>query len=72
MSLNKQHHPELTRQPGSSALLNIDAAAFNKHKEERLRAFMVDGLKKDVHVLQKDMSEIKALLQQLVNGKSNG
>jgi len=65
-------HSEFARHPASSAILNKDTASFNRYKSERDRILKLDHLATDVGALQKDMSDIKALLQQLVNGKTNG
>ncbi len=72
MDLEKKEQAGLFRQPGSSAVLNIDTASFNRYKEERSRIFKLDALANEVQSLQKDMGDIKMLLQQLVNGKTNG
>lgn len=71
-SLKNNEYPEYARQAGSSAILNIDAASFKRYKEERTRILKLDHLTEDVSALQKDMQDIKTLLQQLVNGKTNG
>ena len=72
MGKTQNQYDDYIRQPGSSALLNKDATAFNKFKAERERIFQLENLSKEVNTLQKDMGDIKMLLQQLVNGKTNG
>jgi len=69
---NKNDYSEYERDPCSSAILNTDTAAFNRYKEERARLIKMELLARDVQSLQTDMSDIKTLLQQLVNGKTNG
>lgn len=69
MIIEKNDFSNLVRQQGTSAILNIDATGFNQYREERERILKTDQLARDVLHLQKDMSEIKMLLQQLVNGK---
>lgn len=71
-SFKSTEQPEYVRQSGSSAVLNIDTASFNRYKEERSRIFKIDSLANEVQTLQRDMGDIKMLLQQLVNGKTNG
>jgi hypothetical protein len=65
-------HSEYARHATSSAILNIDAASFNRYKDERAKILKMDQLAREVNTLQKDMGDIKMLLQQLVNGKTNG
>lgn len=71
-SFKNTEQPKYARQSGSSAVLNIDTASFNRYKEERSRIFKIDALANEVQSLQRDMGDIKMLLQQLVNGKTNG
>lgn len=71
----QQQNPTLAgfiRSQDSSAVLNIDSDEYKKFKQERQRIFKMDDIANEVQTLQKDMSEIKTLLQQLVNGKPNG
>ena len=72
MSFEKTEYDEYVRHTGSSAILNIDVSSFNRYKEERARIYKLDNLAKDVQTLQQDLGDIKMLLQQLVNGKTNG
>lgn len=65
----KNDYSNLVRQQGSSAILNTDVTGFNQYRQERERILKTDQLAQEVQILQKDMSEIKMLLQQLVNGK---
>lgn len=69
---NSNDYSEYTRDAASSAILNTDTTAFNRYREERTRILKMDHLAKDVSDLQRDMGDIKMLLQQLVNGKTNG
>lgn len=62
----------LKRHQDSFALLNTDIDLYNKFTQERQRIFKLDDLANEVHSLQQDMGDIKKLLQQLVNGKTNG
>jgi hypothetical protein len=69
MLVEKDNFSNLVRQQGSSAILNIDATGFNQYRQERKRILKTDQLAQEMQLMQKDMSEIKMLLQQLVNGK---
>lgn len=60
------------RDASSFAILNTDTEAFNQYKEEREKILKLDRLAKEVQTLQQDIGDIKTLLQQLVNGKTNG
>ena len=69
MFVEKTDSSNLVRQQGSSAILNTDVTGFIQYRQERERILKTDQLAQEVQCLQKDMSEIKMLLQQLVNGK---
>jgi hypothetical protein len=69
---NVNEYSEYKRDADSFAILNTDTLAFNTYKVERERIIKIDHLAKDVSNLQKDLGDIKMLLQQLVNGKTNG
>lgn len=67
--MNVSQNKKLVRQTDSKAVINIDTDEFNRYKAERDRTLRINQVAKDVDQLQKDMSDIKMLLQQLVNGK---
>jgi len=71
-SIGKTEHSEYVRHIHSSAILNIDTAAFNRYKDERARILKMDQLAKEVQAIKSDMCDIKMLLQQLLDGKTNG
>jgi hypothetical protein len=56
----------------SKAILNIDTASYESFKNERQRVLRQQQLEQQVSNLQQDMSDIKQLLQQLLNGRTNG
>lgn len=56
----------------SKAILNIDTAGYEAFKNERQRVLRQQQLEQQVSGLQQDMSDIKQLLQQLLNGRTNG
>ena len=67
--MNPLQNNNLIRQTSSKAVINIDTDEYNRYKAERDRTLRINQVAKDVDQLQKDMSDIKMLLQQLVNGK---
>ena len=60
---------KLVRQADSKAIINTDTDEFNRYRAERARILQLDQVSQEVQQLQKDMGDIKMLLQQLVNGK---
>ena len=60
---------KFVRQPDSKAVINIDTDEYNRYKAEREKILQLNQVSQEVQQLQKDMGDIKMLLQQLVNGK---
>ena len=56
----------------SGAVLNIDTEGYQAFKRERSRLLRQQELEEQVSSLQQDIGDIKQLLQQLINGKTNG
>ena len=56
----------------SGAVLNIDTDGYQAFKRERERLLRQQELEEQVSDLHRDISDIKQLLQQLINGKTNG
>jgi hypothetical protein len=56
----------------SKAILNIDTAGYESFKIERQRVLRQQQLEQQVSNLQQDVGDIKQLLQQLINGRTNG
>lgn len=67
----KTEDPFFVRDPSSTALLNIDNIGYKQYLEERERIKQVQLLAQDVSNLKSDIGDIKQLLQQIVNGKTN-
>ena len=59
-----ENHEELVRDVKTNAVLNTDNDALQKYRARRDKERQ---LREDVDSLKTDMSEIKQLLQQLVN-----
>ncbi len=57
------------RDPFSKAVLNTDRAEYERFLAERQKNRLIVNLKNDVDNLRNDVSEIKQLLHQLINGK---
>ena len=68
----KTEDPSFVRDKRSTAILNIDKAGYTQFKMEREQALQAMRTTQEVAKLQRDMDEIKQLLQQLINGKTNG
>jgi hypothetical protein len=71
-TLQKTEDARFARDKHSTAILNIDKAGYQQFKMERDRALQLQHAVEQVSVLQSEMRDIKQLLQQLVNGKTNG
>lgn len=65
----KTEDPCFVRDTATTALLNIDNAGFHHYMNERQRLLKMQQLQREVEGMKTDMSEIKNLLKQLVNGK---
>lgn len=64
------NHPNLVREKKSKAVLNVDALALNKYKEERKRIKNLNNVVKENIELKNEINEIKMMLQQLLGQKS--
>lgn len=64
--------PLLKRDPTSSALLNMDMDEYQRHIKEREAFIKMRDLANQVQTLNTDITDIKQILQQLLNGKLNG
>lgn len=69
IDLTNSKHGKFVRQLDSKAVINIDTDEYNRYKAERERLLQINKVSQEVQQLQKDMTDIKMLLQQLVNGK---
>lgn len=62
-------YSKLVRHADSQAVINNDDVALDTYMRERAFILEQQELAKKVHDLHDDISNIKMLLQQLVNGK---
>jgi hypothetical protein len=60
------------RDSRSTAILNIDKQGYNQYLKEREKHLQLYRAVDQVQNLQQEMSDIKQMLQQLLNGKTNG
>ena len=67
----KTDDPQFAKDPASTAVLNTDVVGFNMFKQERDRILKLQQLSEDMICLQKEVCDIKQLLQQLINGRTN-
>ena len=56
----------------STAVLNIDEEGFKSFKLERDRILQQQKTQQEVADMKQEISEIKQLLKQLINGNTNG
>jgi len=68
MTMHNYSSSKLVR-TDSYAVINNDKAALDTYMKERAFILEQQALAKEVHTLRDDISNIKALLQQLVHGK---
>jgi hypothetical protein len=68
----KTDDPSLVRDKDTNAIINIDNAGFETFMKERERILRLDEVSTEVISLKQDMTQIKQMLQQLLNGKTNG
>ena len=59
-------HKNLIRDPNSKAILNRDADALNKYKEEREYKMKLANVVKEHEGLKEDVAEIKQMLKQIL------
>ena len=71
MKLVRTDDRQFMRDRSSSAVLNIDTASYQQYKKDREATLESQRLAAEVKNLKQDITTIKMLLEQLVNGKSN-
>ncbi len=62
----------LVKDPFSQAVINTDDGEYNRVLAERERAKKIASLSCDVDSIKSELSDIKTLLLQIVNGRQNG
>ena len=72
MEFEKTDDDRFVRDKRSTAILNKDKNGYQQFLIERERAYTQQQLAKEVDHLRSEFSEIKQLLQQLINGRTHG
>jgi hypothetical protein len=65
--LKVQNEESLLRDPHSHAIINSNLQEMTKFKRERDNQHLVHSLKNDVSHLQSEMSDIKSMLNMIIN-----
>jgi uncharacterized protein YlbG (UPF0298 family) len=68
----KTQDSRFVRDRRSTAILNIDKQGYAHYLKEREKHLQLYKAVDQVQSLQQEMSDIKQMLQQLLNGKTNG
>lgn len=72
MKLEKTDDERFVRDMHSTAVLNKDRDAYGRFLLERQQLLHQQQLATDVENLRGELSDIKQLLQQLLNGRTHG
>jgi hypothetical protein len=59
-------HPEFVRDKRSNAILNVDAAALHKYREERDKLLNMKRVVEEHDQMKNDISDIKQMLLKLM------
>lgn len=71
MKLKVKDNPGLVRDSKSKAIISEDIDSYNAYIQERNFRSQVQTVEKEVSNLKNEISDIKALLQQLVESSAN-
>jgi tetrahydromethanopterin S-methyltransferase subunit B len=64
-------HDSLVRDPNTGAIVNSNRGEFLKHVEARKKMHRIETVVDDINNLKDEVSEIKALLRELIKNASN-
>ena len=64
-------HDSLLRDPNTGAIVNANKGEFLKHVEARRKMHRIETVVDDINNLKDEVSEIKALLRELIKNASN-
>ncbi|MAH09428.1 MAG: hypothetical protein CL961_07155 [Euryarchaeota archaeon] len=64
-------HDSLLRDPRTGAIVNTNRSEFLKHVEARRKMSRIETVVDDINNLKDEVSEIKALLRELIKNASN-
>lgn len=69
--LKVKDHDSLLRDPRTGAIINTNRSEFLKHVESRRKMSRIETVVDDINNLKDEVSEIKALLRELIKNASN-
>jgi len=69
--LKVKGHDSLHRDPATGAIVNVNRSEFLKHVEARRKRQSMETVVDDINNLKDELSEIKALLRELINNASH-
>tara|TARA_B100001287_G_C22630852_1_gene505044 strand:+ start:871 stop:1089 length:219 start_codon:yes stop_codon:yes gene_type:complete len=69
--LKVKGHDSLHRDPSTGAIINSNRGEFLKHVEARKKMQRMETVVDDINNLKDELSEIKALLRELINNASH-
>jgi hypothetical protein len=61
------HEQIFRREENTSALLNVDHDGLQAYKARRDRLKKIQELETDINIIKQDMSEIKTMLEKILN-----
>jgi len=64
-------HDSLVRDPKTGAIVNANRGEFLKHVEARRKMSRIETVVDDINNLKDELSEIKALLREVIKNASN-
>jgi len=64
-------HDSLLRDPKTGAIVNANKGEFLKHVEARRKMHRIETVVDDINNLKNEISEIKALLRELIKNANN-
>lgn len=72
MALVKTNVPGFYKDPDTNAVINNSTDDYEAFKSQRNKIRDYDNLKNKVNHIENELSDIKSLLLQIVNGNKNG
>ena len=77
MSLQQvKDHRELVRDTESGAIINVDRSAYlnalERHKRIEKQKEIIENNTNDINSIKQEVSDIKEMLEKLLEGKNNG
>lgn len=66
-----EDHPQYEKDSQSKAVINVDKNGLNAYKTQREKFMKVFNAHSEIEDLKRDVQDIKNLLHQLINNKTN-